>query len=90
MVKGIIDLRDVSRLHLRPATKLGKIACQYKCSVKLVSGNISANVKSIISLLGSCVKFEDEVELICDGEDENEAFEAIKKALDEFKENEEI
>ena len=84
MIKGIIDIRDVSSLHLRPATKLGKIACQYKCSIKLVSGNTSANAKSIISLLGACVKFEDQIELICDGEDEEEAFEAVKKALVEL------
>ena len=84
MIKGIIDIRDASSLHLRPATKLGKIACQYKCSIKLVSGNTSANAKSIISLLGACVKFEDKIELICDGEDESEAFEAIKNALEEI------
>ena len=84
MLKGIIDIRDVSKLHLRPATKLGKIACQYKCSIKLVSGSTSANAKSIISLLGACVKFEDQIELICDGEDEAEAFEAMKNALVEL------
>ena len=84
MVKGIIDIRDVSSLHLRPATKLGKIACQYKCSIKLVSGNTMANAKSIISLLGACVKFEDKIELICDGEDEIEAFEAVKNVLVEL------
>ena len=84
MIKGIIDIREVSSLHLRPATKLGKIACQYKCSIKLVSGNTSANAKSIISLLGAWVKFGEEIELICDGEDENEAFETIKQSLESF------
>ena len=84
MIKGIIDIRDVSSLHLRPATKLGKIASQYKCSIKLVSSNTTANAKSIISLLGACVKFKDQIELICDGEDENEAFEAVKKAIVEL------
>lgn len=84
MIKGIIDIRDVSKLHLRPATKLGKIACHYKCSIKLVSGNVSANAKSIISLLGACVKFEEKIELICDGEDEEEAFEAVKAAFEEL------
>ena len=84
MIKGIINVRDVSSLHLRPATKLGKVACQYKCSIKLISGNVSANAKSIISLLGTCVKFENQIELICDGEDEEEAFEAIKNVLEEI------
>lgn len=84
MIKGIVIIRDMSSLHLRPATKLSKIANAYNCSIKLVSGNISANVKSIISLLGACVKFGQEVELICDGEDETEAFENVKGFLEGF------
>ena len=86
MKKGIIKIRDIASMHLRPATKLGKIACQYKCSIKLVSGNISANAKSIISLLGAWVKFGDEIELICDGPDEEEAYEMIKQSLESFEE----
>lgn len=78
----MIKIRDIANMHLRPATKLGKIACQYKCSVKLVSGNTSANAKSIISLLGAWVKFGDEIELICDGVDEEDAYEAIKQSLE--------
>ena len=36
-----------------------------------------ANAKSILSVLGACVKCGDEIELICDGEDENEALEYL-------------
>ena len=84
MIKGTIVLNDMSSLHLRPATNLSKIANEYKCSIKLTSGNISANVKSIISLLGACVKFGETVELVCDGEDELEAFEGVKCFLENF------
>ena len=86
MITGQIKIRDMASLHLRPATKLSKIACMYKCSIKLASGSTVANVKSIISLLGACVKFGDEVELTCDGEDEEAAFEEIKGMLDGSKE----
>lgn len=89
MIKGIVIIRDMSSLHLRPATKLSKIANEYKCSIKLASGNVSANVKSIISLLGACVKFGQEVELICDGDDEQEAFESVKGFLEGFQEDNE-
>lgn len=84
MKKGTIRIGDIASMHLRPATKLGKIACQYQCSIKLVSGNTSANAKSIISLLGAWVKFGEEIELICDGVDEDEAYEAIKQGLESF------
>ena len=35
-------------------------------------GNI-ANAKSVLSVLGACIKSGDEITLICDGEDEEEA-----------------
>ena len=41
-----------------------------------------ANVKSIISLLGACVKFGEVVELNCEGEDEKAAFEMMKGMLE--------
>ena len=36
-------------------------------------GNISGNAKSVLSVLGACIKCGDEVEFICDGPDEKEA-----------------
>ena len=86
MITGQVKIRDMSSLHLRPATKISKVACQYKSSIKLSSGSTVANVKSIISLLGACVKFGDEVELSCEGEDEKAAFEEIKGMLEGSKE----
>lgn len=37
------------------------------------SGN-TANAKSVLSVLGACIKSGDEITLICDGEDEQEHF----------------
>lgn len=83
MIKEQVRIKDLGSLHLRPAKDISKVAVQYKCSIKLVSDNVTANAKSIISLLGACVKFGEYVELICEGEDEAEAFDAIKGLLEE-------
>ena len=74
MITGKCIVRDQLGIHLRPAKELCKAATEYKCSIKLVS-------KSIISLLGACVKSGEQVEIICDGDNENEAFEAIMSIL---------
>lgn len=37
----------------------------------------TANAKSVLSVLGACVKSGDEIELICEGEDETSALEAL-------------
>jgi len=45
------------------------------------------NAKSVLGVLGACVKNGMEIELQCDGEDEKEALEAIISLLDSiFKE----
>lgn len=42
-----------------------------------------ANAKSVLSVLGACVKSGDEVEFCCEGVDEDEAMEAIIKAVND-------
>lgn len=37
----------------------------------------TANAKSVLSVLGACVKSGDEITLICDGEDEQEAIDSL-------------
>ncbi len=64
-------------LHLRPAGNLCKEAMKYKSKITFdYSGNI-ANAKSVLSVLGACIKSGDEITLMCDGEDENEALSAL-------------
>ena len=42
----------------------------------------TANAKSVLSVLGACVKCGDEIELVCEGADENEALEALVSAIE--------
>ena len=44
--------------------------------------NTISNAKSLLSVLGAKVKFGDELEFICEGEDETEALEAIIQAVE--------
>ena len=46
-------------------------------------GNTTANAKSVLSVLGACVKKGDEIEIVCNGEDEQEAIEGLCRAIDE-------
>jgi phosphocarrier protein len=42
-----------------------------------------ANVKSILSVLGACIRCGDEIEMICDGVDEVEAMAELRKLIEE-------
>ena len=87
MVSQKVVVKNPTGLHLRPAGILCKEAMQFKCHVTFEFGKNIANAKSVLSVLGACVKCGDEIELICDGEDEEEALAflvvAVEKGLGE-------
>ena len=45
--------------------------------VELLFRDSESNAKSVLSVLGACVKCGDEIEFRCTGEDEKEALEAV-------------
>lgn len=74
MVSGKVTVKNPTGLHLRPAGTLCKQAMQFKSSITFHYGDgNTANAKSVLSVLGACVKCGDEIELFCEGEDEEEA-----------------
>ena len=60
---------------------LCKEALLYKSKISFKVRNVTANAKSVLSVLGACVKCGDEIELICDGADEQEAMAAITELI---------
>jgi len=42
----------------------------------------TANAKSVLSVLGACVKSGDVIEVICDGEDEETALKTLVDAIE--------
>ena len=85
MVSKTVKIINPTGLHLRPAGNLCREAMKFKCKVTFDYRNASANAnaKSVLSVLGACVKFGDEITLICEGEDENEAIEALTSYVEE-------
>ena len=77
MVSQKVVIDNLTGLHLRPAGLLCTIALEYKCSVKFKYAKGIANAKSVLSVLGAGVKNGDEIEVVCDGVDEEEALKAV-------------
>jgi phosphocarrier protein len=51
---------------------------KYKCKVTFEYNRCNiANAKSVLSVLGACIKAGNEIRLICEGEDEQEALPAL-------------
>ncbi|SDB38285.1 phosphocarrier protein [Pseudobutyrivibrio sp. YE44] len=74
MVSQKVKIKNATGLHLRPAGLLCEIAMKYQSKVTFhTDDNYEANAKSVLSVLGACVKSGEEIEVICDGVDEAEA-----------------
>lgn len=81
MLSQKITVNNASGLHLRPAGTLCNIAIKYQSLITFTYDGGTANAKSVLSVLGACVKCGDEIELICEGADEQEAMKAMVDAI---------
>lgn len=77
MVSQKITISNPTGLHLRPAGNLCREAMKYKSRVTFDYSGNTANAKSVLSVLGACIKSGNEITLICEGEDEAEALEHL-------------
>ena len=82
MVRQKVVIKNPTGLHLRPAGNLCKEAIKYKSLITFTFRDSTANAKSVLSVLGACVKCGDEIELICDGPDEEEALTVLTEAIE--------
>ena len=82
MVSKKIIVKNPTGLHLRPAGVLCDTAVQFQSKITFQKGNTTSNAKILLSVLGARVKAGDEVEFICEGEDEQEALETIVAAVE--------
>ena len=80
MVSQKVVIKNPTGLHLRPAGILCKEAMQFKSLITFTFRDSTANAKSVLSVLGACVKCE--IELTCEGEDEEEALKALVNAIE--------
>ncbi len=82
MVSQKVVIKNPTGLHLRPAGILCKEAMRFRSLITFTFRETTANAKSVLSVLGACIKCGDEIEFFCEGEDEQEALEALVKAVE--------
>ena len=82
MVSQKVTIKNPTGLHLRPAGILCKEAMQFKSLITFSYRENTANAKSVLSVLGACVKCGDEITINCEGEDEAEALKTLVEAIE--------
>lgn len=83
MITKKVKITNPTGLHMRPAGIFCNKASEFECSVRFRYDNTTANAKSVLSVLGACIKSGDEIVLECEGSDEKEAMDAMVKAIED-------
>lgn len=82
MIKDSVLIENETGLHARPATEIAKIAMKYKCDVNLIVNGKTINAKSPLMIMSAGIKSKTQLEILCDGEDEEKAIEELKIAFE--------
>ena len=77
-----ITIKNPAGIDLDLAGVLCKKAVQYKSLITFAYEDGTANAKSVLSVLGSCVRGGDTIELFCDGVDEDDALTGVTTLLE--------
>jgi phosphocarrier protein HPr len=79
MLKGTVTIINRLGLHARAAAQLVRLASGFQSKIKLVrtDNSVVADAKSILSVLTLAASKGVELEIEIDGEDEQNAFEAM-------------
>lgn len=83
MVSQKVVIKNPTGLHLRPAGILCKEAMEFNSLITFTFRGNTANAKSVLSVLGACIKSGDEIEVICEGADENEALSTMIQVIED-------
>ena len=82
MKKANVVIENETGLHARPATELAKLAMKYKCTINLIVNGKLIEARSPLMIMSAGIKYKTELEIICDGENEDVALEDVKSFLE--------
>lgn len=81
MVQKNIVVQLSQGLHARPAATFVKVATSFASEIKLLKKEKTVNGKSIMGIMAAAIGKGEEITLVADGLDENEAIAALEKVL---------
>ncbi len=70
IISEIVNVINPTGIHARPASRIFQIAGKYKTTtVEIKVGDKKANAKSIVSILGLGIKFNDPIQVVAKGDE---------------------
>ena len=73
MVSKKVTLVNAQGFHMRPANVFASAMGKYSSSITIKFNGNDYNAKSLLNIIAACIKCGSEIEIVCEGDDENEA-----------------
>lgn len=81
MKKTDIEIKHAVGLHARPASLFAQTASKFSSEISIAYDGKTINAKSILGILSLGVGKNAQITIIAEGEDEEDAVEALKKLI---------
>ena len=82
MVSKKIIIEDPLGMHMRPASLLSQMAAKYQSNITVKHNGKDFNAKSVMLLMTALIKCGSQIEVVCDGPDEEAALAEITAFID--------
>lgn len=82
MVSQKVTLTNGQGFHMRPAGVFAAAMGKFSSNVTIKFNGNEINGKSLMNIIAACIKCGSEVEICCDGADENEALKAAVELIE--------
>ncbi len=83
MVSKKMTVKNEQGMHMRPASLLSQMAAGFDSSVKINFNGNAYDCKSVMFLMSACIKCGSEIELQCEGADEEDALAQISQFIED-------
>ncbi|MGD1821654.1 MAG: HPr family phosphocarrier protein [Pleomorphochaeta sp.] len=81
MISREVEIINETGLHTRPGNQFVKLAKTFPCTINVKRGDTEFSAKSLLKLMKVGVSKGDHIIIECDGEQENEAIDALSNFL---------
>lgn len=86
MVSKKVEITNPTGLHTRPGNQFVKLAKQFESDITVAKGDKSFSAKSLMKLMKIGISQGDQIEIQCEGADEEKALEALSDFLAKLEE----
>ena len=83
MVSKFLTVPNAQGFHMRPASTFAAAMAKYPCKVSIKFNGKNVNAKSVLTIMAACIKCGSEIELVCDGDQEEAALAEGAKMIED-------